>query len=112
MSLKARLAGLAGGFALVALTASPAWAGDAVIGRQKAAACTVCHGVLGLANAPEAPNLAGQSALYVSAQLKAYRNGTRQHEVMSLMAKGLSDADIDNLAAWYESLKVSVAPVP
>ena len=30
---------------------------------------------------------------------------------MSLMAKGLSDADIDNLAAWYESLKVSVAPV-
>lgn len=109
MSLKPWLAGAA---ALVALTASSAWAGDAALGRQKSAACTVCHGALGLANAPEAPNLAGQSAMYLTSQLKAYRSGARQHEVMSLMAKGLSDADIDNLAAWYESLKVSVAPVP
>ena len=102
----------AGVLALGALTASSAWAGDPAIGRQKAAACTVCHGALGLANAPEAPNLAGQSAMYLTSQLKAYRSGTRQHEVMSLMAKGLSDADIDNLSAWYESLKVTVAPVP
>jgi cytochrome c553 len=44
----------------------------------------------------------------VAAQLKAYRDGTRKHEVMSLMAKTLSDADIDDLAAWFGSLKVQV----
>ena len=50
--------------------------------------------------------------MYLVAQLKAYRGGTRQHEVMSLMAKPLSDADIDNLASWYARLKVEVRPVP
>ena len=86
--------------------------GEVAAGRQKANACAVCHGPLGLSTLPDAPNLAGQPALYVAAQLKAYRGGTRQHEVMSLMAKPLSDADIDDLAAWYASLKVEVRPVP
>jgi len=39
------------------------------------------------------------SATPIRAPLKAYRGGTRKHEVMSLMAKPLSDADIDNPAA-------------
>jgi cytochrome c553 len=56
--------------------------------------------------APDAPNLAGQPALYLAAQLRAYRGGTRKHEVMTLMAKPLSDADIANLAAWFASIKV------
>jgi cytochrome c553 len=46
----------------------------------------------------------------VAAQLKAYRDGTRKHEIMSLMAKPLTDADIDDLAAWFGSLKVQVQP--
>jgi cytochrome c553 len=96
----------AGGFA------ASAFAGDAAAGRQKSAACQVCHGPLGLATAPDAPNLAGQSSIYIAAQLKAYRDGTRKHEVMSLMAKPLSDADIDNLASWYASLKIQVQPMP
>ena len=87
-------------------------AGEVAAGRQKAAPCAVCHGPLGLAVLPDAPNLAGQPEMYLVAQLKAYRGGTRQHEVMSLMAKPLSDADIDNLASWYASLKVEVRPVP
>lgn len=61
---------------------------------------------------PDAPNLAGQPSLYVVAQLKAYRDGTRKHEIMSLMAKPLSDADIDDLAAWFGSLKVQVQATP
>jgi cytochrome c553 len=75
---------------------------------MKAAACAACHGPQGLSLVPDAPNLAGQPPLYVAAQLKAYRDGTRKHEVMSLMAKTLSDADIDDLAAWFGSLKVQV----
>ena len=95
-----------------ACLATSAVAGDAAAGRQRAAVCTTCHGPLGLATLPDAPHLAGQSAIYVAAQLKAYRDGARQHEVMSLMAKPLSDADIDNLATWYASLKIQVQPVP
>jgi len=40
--------------------------------------------------------------------MAAYRDGTRKHEIMSLMAKPLSDADIDDLAAWFGSLKMQV----
>ena len=87
-------------------------AGEVAAGRQKAAACAGCHGQLGLSAMPDAPNLAGQPALYVATQLRAYRGGTRNHEVMSLMAKTLSDADIDELAAWFSSLKIEVQPRP
>lgn len=112
--LRLRLRLLAAAAALSAATAAgPARAqdaaGDAVAGRQKAAACAACHGPLGIAVAPDAPNLAGQSPIYLSAQLKAYRNGARVHEIMSLMAKPLGDADIANLAAWYSSVKVTAA---
>jgi cytochrome c553 len=85
-------------------------AADVAAGRAKAAPCAVCHGSQGLSVVPDAPNLAGQPALYVAAQLKAYRDGTRKHEIMSLMAKPLTDADIDDLAAWFGSLKVQVQP--
>ncbi len=81
-------------------------------GRDKAAACAVCHGPLGLSVTPDAPHLAGQPSLYVATQLRAYRSGARRHEVMAVMARPLSDDDIDNLAAWYASLKISVQSAP
>lgn len=96
----------------LAAAVPPASAADAAAGRAKAQACAVCHGPNGLSSTPDAPNLAGQPALYLAAQLKAYRGGTRAHEVMSVMAKPLSDADIDNLAAWFASIKVSAQLPP
>ena len=96
---------------LVAL-APPAWAGDAAAGRQKAQACAVCHGPSGLSTTPDAPHLAGQPEIYLAAQLRAYRGGKRTHEVMSLMAKPLTDADIDNLAAWFSSIPIEVRRQP
>ncbi|MCY7316465.1 MAG: cytochrome c [Rubrivivax sp.] len=98
--------------ATLALLALPASAQDVAKGRQKAQACAVCHGPLGLSSAPDAPNLAAQPALYTAAQLRAYRNGTRKHEVMAVMAKPLTDDDIADLAAWYASLRVDVQPPP
>ena len=89
-----------------------AQANDAPIGRQKAQACAVCHGPLGISSAPDAPNLAGQPALYTAAQLRAYRSGARKHEVMAVMAKPLTDDDISHLAAWFASLRVEVQPPP
>jgi cytochrome c553 len=94
------------------LAATPALAADPAAGRQKALACAVCHGPLGLAAVPDAPSLAGQPAIYLGAQLRAYRSGARKHEVMSVMAKPLSDTDIDDLVAWFSSLQVTVQPVP
>ena len=91
---------------------TPAVAADIAAGRAKASSCAVCHGPQGLSVVPDAPNLAGQPPLYVVAQLKAYRDGSRKHEIMSLMAKPLSDADIDDLAAWFASLKVQVQSPP
>jgi len=79
---------------------------DVGAGRTLAASCAVCHGAMGLSSAPDAPNLAGQPALYLSAQLRAYRSGQRRHEVMGVIAKPLSDADIASLAAWFSSIKV------
>ena len=95
--------------ALAAMAMAPAApAASAVAGKAKAAACAACHGPLGKATMPDAPNLAGQPAMYVAEQLKAYRSGARKHEVMSMMAKPLKDADIDDIAAWFASIQVQV----
>ena len=92
--------------ALLLAGGGPAWAQDAAAGRAKAQACTVCHGPKGISTAPDAPNIAGQPAIYLSAQLRAYRSGARKHEVMAVMAKPLTDDDIQNLAAWYASIRI------
>ena len=83
-------------------------AADSFAGKKRANQCIVCHGQNGVAVNPEAPNLAGESAVYIEKQLRAFRSGARQHEVMSIIAKSLSDEDIGNLAAWYSAMKVSV----
>ena len=41
-------------------------------------------------------------------QLKAYRSGKREHPVMNVIARPLTDADISSLADWYSSLKIEV----
>ena len=95
--------------ALAAMVSVPAAsAASAAAGKTKAAACAACHGPLGKATMPDAPNLAGQPAMYLAEQLKAYRSGARKHEVMSMMAKPLKDADIDDIAAWFASIQVQV----
>ncbi|MDO8464644.1 MAG: c-type cytochrome [Gallionella sp.] len=84
------------------------------LGKAKAAAagCAACHGSGGLRNpgkdgisAAEAwPNLAGQNADYLAGSLKSFQDGSRNHAVMTSVAKTLSASDIDNLAAYYASV--------
>ena len=94
---------------VLALSVGVAHAADPAAGRTKAnVACAVCHGPTGMSMMPNAPHLAGQPALYLVEQLKNYRNGKRAHEVMGVIAKPLTDAEIDDLAAWYASLQISV----
>jgi cytochrome c553 len=80
-------------------------AGDAAAGKAKAAVCAGCHGANGISVAPIYPNLAGQKEAYIVSQLKAFKDGTRVNPIMAPMAKPLSDADIENLAAYFSSLK-------
>jgi len=85
--------------------ATTSLAGDAVAGKAKAATCAGCHGAKGISNNDMWPNLAGQKQGYLASSIKAYRDGSRNNAMMSAMAKGLSDKDIANLAAYYSSLK-------
>lgn len=91
------------------LVASTAGAADLQAGKAKAAqACAVCHGPTGMAMTPNTPHLAGQPQFYLVEQLKNYRSGKRAHEVMAVIAKPLTDAEIENVAEWYASQTIRV----
>ena len=78
-------------------------AGSATAGAAKAAACLACHGPNGNSSNPQWPNLAGQNAAYIEGQLKHFHDKTRNDAsgVMPPMAAGLSDQDIEDLAAYF-----------
>jgi cytochrome c553 len=81
--------------------------GNPAAGSQKNALCVGCHGIKGYHTSfPEVhqvPKISGQSAGYVRAALHAYKNGERKHPSMRAMAASLSEQDIADLAAFYES---------
>lgn len=83
----------------------PAFAGDAAAGKAKSAICMACHGVAGISPNDIWPNLAGQKEGYLAKQIKAFRDGVRVDPMMAPMVSALSDTDVDNLAAYYSSMK-------
>jgi cytochrome c553 len=87
-------------------------AGDIKAGRQKALACQTCHGLDGKSKLPEAPNLAGQTEIYLVKALKDFRSGARKNDMMSLVAPTLKDQDIDDLAAYFAAIPVTYGPPP
>lgn len=93
--------GLGGVFLAGAFLGGPALAQDIDAGRKVANMCRTCHGLDGLAAIPVAPNIGGEPAEYLAAQLGAFRDGTRVNEMMSVVAASLSDAQIANVSAWY-----------
>ena len=88
----------------ISVLSNSAVAGDAEAGKAKSAVCSACHGSNGISQIPMYPNIAGQKEQYLVLQLKAFRDGGRKNMVMSPMAAGLSDTDIDNIAAYYAGL--------
>jgi cytochrome c553 len=77
---------------------------DAQAGQVKAKICFTCHGENGIATEPAAPNLAAQPALLIFYQLVQFREQYRQGGGMEGMAKGLSDQDMRDLAAYFTAL--------
>jgi len=84
-------------------------AADAVAGKNKSAMCGACHGPDGNSFNPEWPNLAGQSVSYLSKQLKDFRDGKRKNDQMAPMAAALTDTDIEDISAYFSSMKVKAA---
>ena len=77
--------------------------GDAAAGKAKSAVCAACHGSTGTSAIPMYPNLAGQKDAYIVKQLKAFKDGSRTDPTMAPMAAGLSEEDMNDLAAYFSS---------
>ena len=86
-------------------------AGDAAAGAKRAAACASCHGANGISPNETWPNLAGQNAVYLSRILGAYKSGAQKDVIMTPIAQALSNADVQDFAAYYGSLSCKAAPV-
>jgi len=80
-------------------------AGDAGVGRAKAASCAACHGEDGNSVNPEWPKLAGQGEAYIVKQLSDFKAGVRTNATMNGMAAPLSPQDMADVAAFFASQK-------
>ncbi len=92
----------------MAFGSTGAISGDAAAGKAKSAVCAACHGANGMAAIKTYPNLAGQNKEYLVSALKAYKSKQRSGGMAAIMqaqAAGLSDADMENLAEYYSTLK-------
>lgn len=95
-----------------AATGAPASGPGAALAREgrwsaQIPACVDCHGPGGIGVGTRFPPLAGQPALYLEAQLKAWRQGTRPPGPLGLMqavARRLKPADIPAVAQWFAAL--------
>ena len=113
--MKIKLAPL---FAMVAMAlfASQAQAqslvdGSADAGKAKALTCTACHGPEGNSSNAMWPNIAGQNASYLLAQLVAFKDGSRVDPLMTSQAMLVSNEDMADLAVYFESLPAAAQSV-
>jgi cytochrome c553 len=88
---------------LIFYTGSVVAEGSIAAGKEKAVACQVCHGTGGHSTKPTYPVLAGQHAQYIQKQLRAFKAGTRKDPIMNGMAAPLSEQDIEDVAAFFQS---------
>lgn len=101
--------GIGAALLLVASIGASAFASQAQEGNAAApapanvdvSACQSCHGRDGVSRNPRVPNLAGQQPDYLAAQLRAFKAGTRRHDLMQAIAAQLSDEQIAALAQYW-----------
>jgi sulfide dehydrogenase cytochrome subunit len=102
--------------ALCAITASAATHAADVIkpGARIAASCSGCHGTNGATQGGVLPRLAGQQKEALLGKLKAYKSGTAQSTIMTQIAKGYTDEQLEVLATYFAAQKGSdpTGPTP
>lgn len=81
---------------------------DAEAGRALAAPCVACHGEDGNSLVASYPNIAGQNFRYLARQMRLIRDGERPAPLMAGQLDNMTDAQIDDLAAFYESQPANV----
>lgn len=90
---------------ILASAGATAFEGDPEAARDHLSMCIGCHGIAGYRTAfPEVypvPKLGGQHPEYLVRALQAYRDGTRSHPSMQAVARGLSEQQMADLAAYY-----------
>ena len=96
--------------ALSAMLTFTADAGDAEAGKSKSAVCGACHGGDGNSTNAMWPSLAGQHSSYIYKQLSDFKEGRRKDASMAGMVANLSDQDMQDLAAYFESQKPKAVP--
>jgi cytochrome c553 len=96
---RGRLAALA-----LALLAASAEGVRAQSLQDKIAQCAACHGEDGQSKDQKTPHIGGQPKLFVMYQLFFYREGRRTNQEMNLVAKALSDAELDAVAEHVSKL--------
>ena len=96
--------------ALASFVSIPVNAGDAEAGKAKSAVCAACHGVDGNSVNPIWPSLAGQHATYLYKQLMDFKTERRVDASMAGMVANLSETDMKDLAAYYESQTPKAVP--
>lgn len=72
---------------------------------EKVANCVACHGADGIGKAWQYPNLQGKPIDYIIAQLEAFKAGTRKGSSMNVVAKPLSEDDIEMLAEFFNQVQ-------
>jgi sulfide dehydrogenase cytochrome subunit len=88
--------------AALLLVAGAVHAQDQLHVRSLAASCAQCHGTDGRAPAgASVPGLAGRPRDYLLAQLQAFQAGTRPSTIMQQLARGYTDAQMAQLAAFF-----------
>lgn len=92
---------------LLAVLASPPLQAQDLQGRNLAAPCAICHGTEGRPAGTDSPliPLAGLPRDHIATQMRAFRDGKRPATVMHQIAKGYTDPQIDQLAAWFAAQK-------
>jgi cytochrome c553 len=96
--------GLLLGAAGTAFAASTTPKGDPAAGKAKAATCAACHGQNGNSMVPSFPKLAGLGERYLYEQLQHIRDGRRVIAQMYGQVDNLTDQELADLAAYYDSL--------
>jgi cytochrome c553 len=75
---------------------------------RKAEPCFACHGPGGNSTIPTNPSLAGHPAQAIAMQLYQFREGNRKDPQMSPMASTLSNAEMNELAAYFSRQKAAL----
>jgi cytochrome c553 len=77
--------------------------GNIEIGRALSTQCSTCHGIEGMSNSEQFPNIAGQKEAYLISTLEQYKSGERTNGTMAAIVGPLNTQNIKDLAAYFAS---------